>query len=262
MSHPARQFNRFDGMADSPDPRLAVLPKGTLPPRHMTGRDSGKYRPEAVYVPGLEFSAPIRNSQGGVAKEFYAPENRKRLVDVVVAKLNELGIALKADQVPAVQVDNAMKEGYTIYGMSPTNAPQAAVGPSESMSYLAPASKYHMDFGQGNPESRHAAELGQLNVFAARFLLDGILSERALIGRYHSDLSGAIHVLSYPTRPGPDMRRGHQLNLPYYDDISRDASQSKYTGLQGNNLRQTYLVDDSSQSVLQEPNQVQFARRL
>ena len=119
-----------------------------------------------------------------------------------------------------------------------------------------------MDFGLADPGNLNATELERLNNFTARFLLDGIISEKALIGRYHKDLGGAIHVLEYPSRPGPELRRGHQLVDNYYNDIGNDASQPQYSGLQGNNLSGSYVNDSSSQSAKQEPNIVNFQRRL
>lgn len=249
MSNPPRQFGghgkRFDVVADSADPKMAYAPKGTLKLRPMTSR-AGGYNPDAVnpnrgygYEPhGSDFlhnntgRSYARDKKGPIVQQFFSPENKKLITDAVMKSLQEkTGSKLTTQNVPGYMVDMAMRKAFEIFGDTAENAPHAQVGPSESMPWLAPPEKYG-DGVKFNVGLYTDDSIAKMNMVAARLLKENIVSEKALLSRYHADLGGAIHVLEYPSRPGPELRRGNQINFSYYEDISS----APYSGISGNKL--------------------------
>lgn len=222
------------------DPRLAFAPKGTLPPKYMMSRRGG-YEPEKVVVSKLNFSAVAGDQKQPVVVEIYFSEkNRARVAAEALRKLQAMGEPLGPQHLSVEHVKAAMQDAYQVHGLSAANAPHAATGPSENMSYLAPASKYEAaDFLADTPEQQATVDgqrLEYLNAQAVTFLVDGIMSEKLLLQRYHRDMGGAIHVLRHPSRPAQALQKGVQLNFQRFDDIGRDSQQNKYTGLMGNRL--------------------------
>jgi len=220
-------------MASAPTWKMADAPKGTLPLRQMTSREGG-YDPESVYVPAFGYehhgSEFLHKKHTSIVQQFYEKSNQRLIVDSVLKYFEKQhGSTLTASQISSQMVNIAMRKAFEIYGTSPENVSQARVGPSESLTYesQAPPSLYDIDYGQND-------ELAKLNVLSATLLRENIISERALLGRYQEDLSGAIHVLEYPTRPGAELRRGHQLDFHDYDAISSETSNN--SGLGGNRL--------------------------
>jgi len=274
MSGQARNFGghgeRFEMVANSADPKLAYAPKGTLAPRYMTSRSTAAaaVKPEAAnpnpgfgYEPhGQEFLWNFANrnlvadKRGNVTSKFFSPVNRKLIVDSVMKLLQEKhGSKLTSQHITEQMADGAMQRAYEIFGETPENAPHAMVGPSESMSYLAPLEKYGQagfsnivnPSGPFSTEFQDSALVAKMNLCAAHLIRDGIVGETALLNRYHSDLGGAIHVLEYPSRPGPQFQKGNQIVFSQFDDIHIPAKpldaqsyaqsyDSHYTGIAGN----------------------------
>jgi hypothetical protein len=272
MSNPSRVQGghgpRFEQVANSATPKDAYAPKGTLKLRPMTSREGG-YNPEKVVVPGFGYehhgqflragtqTAFVASERGSIAQQFYTSANRRRILESVLMTMRaKTGTQLTVDNIPAYMADNAMKRAFEVYGESSANASHATVGPSESLPWLAPESKYEVS--AHNVDQRNGETLDELNALAARMMLESIVSEKALLSRYHTDLSGAIHVLEYPTRPNADMRRGHQLNFQYYDDITSAAN----SGISGNQLTRGTQSSKFDQSVRPGWSVPQFSRTM
>lgn len=263
--------NHFELMSKAATPAMAYAPKGTLALRPMTSRENG-YNPDAVVIEGFGYepfgSDFLHDKKPTLVASFFAPENRRLITDAVVDTIakEEEGSAASSDrpshltsaQIPVTMVNESMNRALEIYGDSVENAPRATVGPSESLPWLAPESKYDRISRAGNL----AMDLAQLNLAAARLLRDQVVSEKLHLRRYMHDLSGAVHVLEYPMRPGADMRRGHQLDNPYVDDISS----APYTGISGNRVFPNTAFDSvqfNQPNVQQWPGVPnQFERRL
>lgn len=220
---------------------LARLPKGTLPERHMTARSRG-YQPERVVVSRHGYqpfgSDMLRDKKPELVTEFFSHTNRKLIMDKTLEALRrEQRRDIKTEDVPGHILDIAMHKAMEIFGNSQPNAPAAQVGPSESLPWQARDEKYTtpvIDFGSFTHEG-----LAQMNHAAARFLRETIISEMALLSRYHAELGGAIHVLEYPQAPPPELDNKHQLINRYYDDVSS----APYTGISGNRLLPNRVID-------------------
>jgi hypothetical protein len=204
------------------DPRLASMPKGTLPLRHMTSRQAGQYNPEKVQTYDTRKNLwDIRGPQPSVSSNFYTPANRLAIVNAVVNVLNKNGKgSITADQLPASLVDESMRRSFEVFGQTSANAPAARTGPSESLPWRAKKSKYQDDWHSTGVAGAREDDITTLNKMAARRLKEQIVSERALLSRYQRDLGGAIHVLEYPKLPPEDQSRHHALIFRDYDDIS------------------------------------------
>lgn len=228
--------SRFEVLANSANPAFANMPKGTLPMRYASRRCNG-YRPEDVWVRDTRRGQlmDIHQPKISLAQQFYTPENRKVIVESVVASLNKNdngGNVVDASQIPSTVVTESLNRSYEIFGHTPENAPAARVGPSESLPWLAPPQKYQDDYHENLAEC-HENDLYRLNSFAARRLKEQIISERMLLSRFHRDLGGAIHVLDYPQLPPVSQSRHHELMSPYYNDISSQPGDGRASMLGG-----------------------------
>lgn len=201
--------------ADAPDHRLANMPKGTLPTRYATSR-AGGYRPESVVVRdsrrGVLWTDNVGAPQPSIAQQFYTAENRRAIVSEVVASLGRTDVkaSLIADQMLA----DVMARAYEIFGTSAANAPGATFGPSEGMAYRAPASAYAGMCGEVDESSA----ITRLNLLTVRLMKEHIVSEYALLSRFHSDIGGAIDVLPHPQLPSQLEGRHKPLQNPFYAD--------------------------------------------
>lgn len=251
MSNPARTYgahgNNFNTMSDAPTWKMANAPKGTLRQRDMTSRHGG-YDPEAVVVPGFGYephgSNFLHDKKTSVVQEFYDKSNQKLIVDAVMRHFQKSqGSKLTTQNVPAIMVTVAMKKAFEIYGETVENAPGTMFGPSAGLTHeMMPPPEafkdFDMDFVNCNSEA-----VARLNALTAILLRENIMSEKAMYSRYHADLSGAVHVLEYPSRPGPELRRGHQLNYRYYDDITNRPN----SGIGGNRLTQNRVITSAKE---------------
>ena len=217
-----RSADVFAMMADAPSPRLANMAKGTLPVHYASSRDGG-YVPEKVVVRdsrrGVLWTDAGAVPRPSIAQQFYTAENREAIVHSVVKALGRPNVV--ESQIAAQTLADVMARAYEIYGASPANAPQARVGPSEGMAYLAPESAYIQEVDE-------QSGITQLNMLAARLLTEHIVSEQALLSRYHADIGGAINVLPYPQLPPQSQSRYTPLSSPYYNDNTSEP----FTGQQ------------------------------
>lgn len=232
----------------APTWKMANAPKGTLQQRHMTSREGG-YDPESVVVPGYGYqphgaAAFLHNQKTSVVQEFYDKANQKLIVDAVMRYFRQKqGSQLTTQNVPGIMVSVAMKKAFEIYGETVENAPGTMYGPSEGLTHeMMPPPEafkdFDMDFVNCNSEA-----VARLNALTAILLRENIMSEKALYSRYHADLGGAVHVLEYPSRPGAELRRGHQLNFRYYDDITSAPN----SGIGGNRLAPDRVITSAKE---------------
>lgn len=255
MSTPATK--RFAGHGSSHDSvgsdcsslrELARLPKGTLPERHATSR-AGNYRPERIVIPGHGYQPfgekMLHDKKPQLLDEFFSAANRSLIISKTLEAIRNSTKHknITPEHVPGHVLDIAMNKAVEIFGKSTTNAPGLQVGPSESLPWQAREQKYDspvIDFG-----SYTNADIAQLNHATAQLVRENILSEMALLSRYHTDLGGAVHVLEYPKLPEPDMHRKNHLIYRDFDDISS----AEYTGISGNRLLPNRVIDSQRPGV-------------
>lgn len=225
-----RSADVFARMADAPSPRLANMAKGTLPVHYASSRADG-YVPEKVVVRdtrrGVLWTDAGVVPQPSIAQQFYTSENRQAIARAVVKSLGRPNVT--ESQIADQTLADVMARAYEIFGSSAANAPQARVGPSESMAYLAPPSAY----ANNTKDADETSDITRLNALTARLLTEHIVSEQALLSRYHSDLGGAIEVLPYPQLPSQKHSRYTPLQNPYYSDLTSEPFTGQRNMLSG-----------------------------